>query len=121
MFHPDVSPSSSEPDQPIIGIIGIGSMGRMYAKHLSDAGWRRSVPWPPLQVPLLITSHRYRIHICDRPEKFEDVKRDFRGTRDRSTLVSFSYANPSLQMYRESLSSLMVMESPDPQTGSFTL
>ncbi|KAF8901188.1 prephenate dehydrogenase [Gymnopilus junonius] len=36
---PNVSPSAPFSDQPTIGLIGMGAMGRMYAKHLGDAGW----------------------------------------------------------------------------------
>lgn len=38
---PDVSPESPFEEQPVIGLIGMGEMGRMYAKHLSNAGWKR--------------------------------------------------------------------------------
>jgi hypothetical protein len=38
---PDVSPSSPSGIQPTIGLIGMGAMGRMYAKYLGDAGWCR--------------------------------------------------------------------------------
>ena len=38
---PDVSTSSPLSDQPTIGLIGMGAMGKMYAKRLSDAGWRK--------------------------------------------------------------------------------
>lgn len=33
------SPAGS-PDSFVIGIIGMGDMGKMYARRLSDAGWR---------------------------------------------------------------------------------
>ncbi len=38
---PDVSPSSPPEMQPTIGLIGMGAMGRMYAKYLGEAGWCR--------------------------------------------------------------------------------
>jgi len=38
---PDVSPSSLSDMQPTIGLIGMGAMGRMYAKYLGGAGWCR--------------------------------------------------------------------------------
>jgi 3-hydroxyisobutyrate dehydrogenase-like beta-hydroxyacid dehydrogenase len=53
-FHPDVSPSFSESEQPVIGIIGMGAMGKMYAKHLSDAGWRKSVDY--LVIVVIVTN-----------------------------------------------------------------
>jgi prephenate dehydrogenase (NADP+) len=41
MQRPDVTPDLPIADQPTIGLIGMGAMGRMYAKHLSDAGWKK--------------------------------------------------------------------------------
>ena len=32
--------SISEMDNIVIGIIGMGDMGKMYARRLGDAGWR---------------------------------------------------------------------------------
>ena len=40
---PNVTTSSPLSDQPIIGLIGMGAMGKMYANRLSDAGWRKCV------------------------------------------------------------------------------
>ena len=44
MIRPDVSPDDPISEQPAIGLIGMGDMGRMYAKYLSKAGWKRYVP-----------------------------------------------------------------------------
>jgi hypothetical protein len=41
MFPVDVSPNHPLEQQPTIGLIGMGAMGTMYAKHLSDAGWKK--------------------------------------------------------------------------------
>ncbi|KAH8673740.1 hypothetical protein BX600DRAFT_456093 [Xylariales sp. PMI_506] len=41
----------------IIGIIGMGDMGKMYAQRLSDAGWR--------------------INACDREENYESLQKEF--------------------------------------------
>ncbi|KAH6654234.1 prephenate dehydrogenase [Truncatella angustata] len=41
----------------VVGIIGMGAMGKMYAQRLSDAGWR--------------------IHGCDRDENYESLKEEF--------------------------------------------
>jgi prephenate dehydrogenase (NADP+) len=41
MINADVSPSSPVAEQPTIGLIGMGAMGRMYARLLSDAGWKK--------------------------------------------------------------------------------
>lgn len=37
------TPESPPEEQPVIGLIGMGEMGRMYARHLSHAGWKRRV------------------------------------------------------------------------------
>jgi hypothetical protein len=37
----DATPDASVEDQPVIGIIGMGEMGKMYAKTLSRAGWAK--------------------------------------------------------------------------------
>ncbi|KAG8969576.1 prephenate dehydrogenase (NADP(+)) [Tulasnella sp. 419] len=55
-----VSPQSPEAEQPTIGIIGMGAMGTMYVKRLSEAGWKKII-------------------VCDRPEKYEDVKQAMQG------------------------------------------
>jgi hypothetical protein len=41
MPPPDVSPDSPIDEQPTIGLIGMGTMGAMYAKYLSEAGWKK--------------------------------------------------------------------------------
>ncbi|KAN0088958.1 hypothetical protein V8E55_006015 [Tylopilus felleus] len=51
----DVSPNHPIDQQPTIGLIGMGAMGTMYAKHLSNAGWKK-------------------ISVCDLPEKYESLK-----------------------------------------------
>ncbi|KDR77932.1 hypothetical protein GALMADRAFT_244898 [Galerina marginata CBS 339.88] len=55
---PNVSPSSTFQEQPTIGLIGMGAMGRMYAKFLGAAGW-------------------LKINVCDLPEKYEQLKKDY--------------------------------------------
>lgn len=49
----DVTPQDPDDEQPVIGLIGMGAMGRMYAEHLSYAGWKRCV-W------LLLRRDRFR-------------------------------------------------------------
>lgn len=39
MFDANISPSSQIDAQPTIGLIGMGAMGKMYARVLSEAGW----------------------------------------------------------------------------------
>ncbi|TDL22785.1 prephenate dehydrogenase [Rickenella mellea] len=60
MVQHDVSPQAPVDDQPTIGLIGMGEMGRMYAKYLSEAGWRK-------------------LNVCDRPENFEKLSSDLQG------------------------------------------
>ena len=38
---PNVTPDAPAAEQPVLGIIGMGAMGKMYAKYLSKAGWKR--------------------------------------------------------------------------------
>ncbi|WVQ64631.1 uncharacterized protein L199_002798 [Kwoniella botswanensis] len=51
----------SDKNQPIVGIIGMGDMGRMYAKRLKAGGIET-------------------IYVCDKPESFESLKRELEGT-----------------------------------------
>jgi prephenate dehydrogenase (NADP+) len=44
-----------------IGIIGMGEMGKMYARRLSDAGWR--------------------INACDKPENYDPLRLEFASQR----------------------------------------
>ncbi|KAI0320406.1 prephenate dehydrogenase [Amylostereum chailletii] len=41
--HPDVTPDAPFEIQPVIGIIGMGAMGKMYARRLSEGGWKKCV------------------------------------------------------------------------------
>lgn len=48
----DVTPQSPVEKQPIIGLIGMGAMGTMYAQQFVDAGWKKCVlPQPDLALP----------------------------------------------------------------------
>ncbi|KAL0947884.1 hypothetical protein HGRIS_010519 [Hohenbuehelia grisea] len=58
LIDPKVSPDALVEQQPVIGIIGMGSMGRMYARRLAEAGWRK-------------------IYVCDQLEKYEALKEEF--------------------------------------------
>ncbi|EDR10087.1 uncharacterized protein LACBIDRAFT_248404 [Laccaria bicolor S238N-H82] len=53
---PRVSPDSPADQQPTIGLIGMGAMGKMYADILDEAGWKK-------------------IHVCDLPEKYDALQR----------------------------------------------
>ena len=76
-ISPNVTTSSPLNDQPTIGLIGMGAMGKMYANRLSDAGWRKCVDCSCIERRLL--SHSFRIHVCDTPDKFQSLKQDYAG------------------------------------------
>jgi len=57
MICPDVSPNPPAHEQPTIGLIGMGAMGCMYAKLLSQAHWKQCVFSPPLSsYPLTLST-----------------------------------------------------------------
>ncbi|KAG6865816.1 hypothetical protein C0991_011621 [Blastosporella zonata] len=68
MIDVNVSPSSPRDAQPTIGLIGMGAMGRMYAKYLSEAGWSK-------------------INVCDLPSKHADLLRDYADTPNITPLL----------------------------------
>ncbi|EXJ58210.1 prephenate dehydrogenase (NADP+) [Cladophialophora yegresii CBS 114405] len=45
----------------MVGIIGMGDMGRMYARRFSQAGWR--------------------VNACDRPDKFQTLREEYENER----------------------------------------
>ncbi|KAF9005257.1 prephenate dehydrogenase [Cyathus striatus] len=55
---PCITPNAPSHTHPTIGLIGMGAMGRMYAKCLHDAGWKK-------------------IHVCDLPSKYDELKNDY--------------------------------------------
>ncbi|KAF9447551.1 hypothetical protein P691DRAFT_760657 [Macrolepiota fuliginosa MF-IS2] len=59
--NPNITPDVPEHAQPVIGLIGMGAMGRMYAKLLSQVGWRK-------------------IYVCDLPERYEQLEADYANT-----------------------------------------
>lgn len=56
----NATPDAPAEDQPVIGIIGMGAMGMMYAKILSSAGWAK-------------------INVCDRPENYDRLAQDMQN------------------------------------------
>ncbi|KAK5070133.1 prephenate dehydrogenase (NADP(+)) [Lithohypha guttulata] len=52
---------------PSIGIIGMGLMGRMYAKRFSEAG--------------------YSVNVCDRPDRYEELRAEYADKVSSSHLV----------------------------------
>ncbi|KAJ7882830.1 prephenate dehydrogenase [Mycena leptocephala] len=65
-FPLDVSPASPADAQPTIGLIGMGAMGRMYAQHLSQAGWKK---------------------IHNQPGKYDALKREYAGVCSNITVL----------------------------------
>jgi hypothetical protein len=76
-------------DQPVIGLIGMGDMGRMYAKRLIAGGWTKYVvvnvgrglhtsPFTLIDVDAILLIF-LRIYACDRPEKYETLAAEFAG------------------------------------------
>jgi prephenate dehydrogenase (NADP+) len=61
-----------------LGIIGAGGMGRFYAQTLSNAGWKKYLDlflaWLTRELTDL-----YSVNVCDLPEKYENLKKDFEG------------------------------------------
>ncbi|KAB5593922.1 hypothetical protein CTheo_2648 [Ceratobasidium theobromae] len=49
-MHYNATPDSPVQDQPVIGIIGMGEMGKMYARILSSAGWANTTGTPGINV-----------------------------------------------------------------------
>ncbi|KAI0037039.1 prephenate dehydrogenase [Vararia minispora EC-137] len=58
----NLTPHSPIDMQPVIGLIGMGAMGRMYAKYLSESGWAR-------------------INVCDRAENYEALKATYNANK----------------------------------------
>lgn len=77
---PNITPDAPEHAQPIIGLIGMGAMGRMYAKLFSQAGWKKSVSLPYLRDQSLTRLRSSRIYVCDIPDKYEKLKADYAST-----------------------------------------
>ncbi len=78
--RPNVSPSDPVENQPAIGLIGMGMMGSMYARHFSRTGWKKSVSShiksdiPRANRPFVI-----RIFVCDIPSNYDALKETYKG------------------------------------------
>lgn len=55
---PDVTPNTAIEEQPTIGLIGMGAMGRLYADQFVAVGWKK-------------------IHVCDLPEKYDALQSQY--------------------------------------------
>ncbi|SMQ47722.1 unnamed protein product [Zymoseptoria tritici ST99CH_3D7] len=49
-------------DNTVVGIIGMGDMGKMYARRIADAGWT--------------------VHACDLPDKYETLQAEFSSRKN---------------------------------------
>ena len=77
MLCPNVTPEAPIEEQPTIGLIGMGAMGKMYAKCLSEGGWQKWV------LALVLCDSEFtkytRIHVCDLPSNYEALKATYEG------------------------------------------
>jgi prephenate dehydrogenase (NADP+) len=66
---------------------GLGDMGRMYARLISKAGWKSK--------PTLETRTNGRVNACDRPDRYERIRKEFEGNlpTPRCKLISGSSIN----------------------------
>ena len=66
------SGASAEQQTVELGIIGMGDMGRMYARCLHAAGWAH-------------------VNVCDRPEQYEQLRTELAGACPRLRLASLTH------------------------------
>ncbi|KAL9530021.1 putative prephenate dehydrogenase [NADP(+)] [Sphaerulina musiva] len=59
----------------VVGIIGMGDMGKMYARRIADAGWK--------------------VHACDVPDKFEALKAEFASRKNVTIFENGHYVSRS--------------------------
>ncbi|THH04058.1 hypothetical protein EW146_g10274, partial [Bondarzewia mesenterica] len=74
MVRPDVTPDAPVEEQPTIGLIGMGAMGKIYAKYLLDGGWKK-------------------IHVCDQVSKYEVLKDAYKGVEGITVLKDGHYVS----------------------------
>ncbi|KAI0039117.1 prephenate dehydrogenase [Auriscalpium vulgare] len=74
MIRPDVTPDAPVDEQPTIGLIGMGAMGKLYARNLSAAGWKK-------------------IHVCDRVEMYDTLRAFYEGTPGITVLKDGHYVS----------------------------
>ncbi|RUP47009.1 hypothetical protein BC936DRAFT_146229 [Jimgerdemannia flammicorona] len=68
----------SEKDTIEIGIIGMGDMGRLYARRIHAAGWKQLIS------RALKTYRIYdSVNVCDLPSKYESLKAELQGWLSR--------------------------------------
>ena len=94
----DVTPQSPVEEQPVIGLIGMGAMGTMYAEQLADAGWKKYALLYSKSTRSRLTAAN-RIYVCDLPGKYDTLKEKYKGItllRVRSYLSPLAYV-PTLR------------------------
>ncbi|KAH9996327.1 hypothetical protein BJV77DRAFT_988672 [Russula vinacea] len=74
MIRPDVTPDAPVDDQPTIGLIGMGAMGKLYANSLSAAGWKK-------------------INVCDTPEMYDSLRAAYQDTPGVNVLPNGHYVS----------------------------
>ncbi|KAI6044383.1 hypothetical protein EDC04DRAFT_2642146 [Pisolithus marmoratus] len=79
MIRVDAKPSDPIEEQPTIGLIGMGAMGTMYAKHFTEAGWKK-------------------ISVCDRPEKFESLKLTYQADIIHKVVSQYGPCKPKFNI-----------------------
>ncbi|KAI0267399.1 prephenate dehydrogenase [Gloeopeniophorella convolvens] len=104
MVRSDVTPDVPVDEQPTIGLIGMGAMGKMYAKCLSAAGWKK-------------------IHVCDLPEMYESLKAAYEGTPGITVLRDGHYVSRTsdfiiYSVEAEFINSVVAQYGPSTKVGA---
>lgn len=89
----DVTPQSPIKEQPVIGLIGMGAMGTMYATHFVNAGWKKCVLCGSVFIRPTDRDPN-RIYVCDLPAKYDALKEKYKGTtlpRLKRSLAPLAY------------------------------
>ena len=76
--HEPPTPNMPADRQPVIGMIGMGEMGKMYARVLAGAGWKRFVSFHT-NLLLVLTRRACRIHVCDLPQNEAKLREEMKG------------------------------------------
>ncbi|KAK3710814.1 prephenate dehydrogenase (NADP(+)) [Vermiconidia calcicola] len=87
----------------VVGIIGMGDMGKMYARRISDAGWR--------------------VHACDIPEKYDALTAEFASRKNvtifqNGHLVSRSSDWIMYAVEAKNIDAIVAAYGPSTKTGA---
>ncbi|EWC44440.1 putative prephenate dehydrogenase [Drechslerella stenobrocha 248] len=100
---PSVLPSKA-PQDATIGIIGMGDMGRLYARKLSEAGWK--------------------VTACDQPDRYAALKAEFEGSGSSISIVENGHLVSRCSDYiiynvpAESIDAVVKLYGPSTKLGS---